>query len=63
MKIAMISGGASKIAPREDVNETYEALDDNYPGRTSLVRLPGDTHSLGAGAARRIGWHISRLLK
>jgi pimeloyl-ACP methyl ester carboxylesterase len=63
MKMTMLSGGASEIAPRDDVNETYQVLDENYPGRAGLVLLPGDTHALGIGAARRIGWHVSRLLK
>ncbi|HSX15125.1 MAG TPA: alpha/beta hydrolase [Candidatus Saccharimonadales bacterium] len=62
MKTHLITGGASQIARRKTVNETYTALSTVYGPRVHMVRLPGDTHMLNMGAARRMAWHISRLI-
>lgn len=71
MKAHIISGGASAITKRRDVSAAYGNLsnmpDPNDPNkefadRVHMIRLPGDTHMFNVGAARRVGWHVSRLL-
>lgn len=63
LKLTIISGGSSAIAPRDNINAAYETLAEDYPGQVGMVRLPGDTHAITTGFARRIGWHVGRILK
>jgi len=63
LKLTIISGGASEISTREEINAAYRQLTESYPGQVSMVRLPGDTHAMQTGSARRIGWHVGRVLK
>ena len=60
--VVLITGGASAIADRDSVNETYHDIEEAFPGRIRSKRLPGDTHAFGEGWATRVAWHVSQSL-
>lgn len=61
--VTWIYGDASHISNPSEVMRTYHLLPKNLQRRVRLQILPGETHALGNGQAKRIAAHVKDALE